>query len=153
MPYFIIFGGIFISILVGETLYVFGFGEKLHELFEEKIPYYDHIVLRKRDVWSRPNDGMVSGKVQLIPATTTFLLINWDKTSWRVFVHASTTILGKTKLENGEEVKIIGERITTSTFSASEIRPWQRPPGFRRPPLERRPFPCETNSICSRINR
>lgn len=151
MPYLIVFGGFIISLVCGLMLYSLGFGEALHEIFAKRIPFYDHVVFMKRDIWSRPQDGMISGKIKLIPATSTFILLNWQNNSWIITTNGSTTLLGKTTIQDGDMVKIIGEKINTTTFSAHEIRPWQRPPGFQRPPLEQHPFSCETNDECVRI--
>lgn len=143
MPYLIVFGGLFISVVCGEMLYGLGFGESLHEFFLTKTPPYEKLVATDKIIWSDPENGLLSGRVILLPATSSFSLYDWNNNVWLVARNSSTLPWNHDGFpKNGELVKILGAPMNSSTFIATEIRPWHRPPKFI--------VPCVIKEICPR---
>ncbi len=79
------------------------------------------IMFNQTEVWSHPDQGLLSGTIKDI-GTSTLRLVDFSGVEWSVDTQHAL-IRGRVQLENGEAVKLLGT-MTASGFAASEIRPW-----------------------------
>lgn len=111
------------TIICGSMLYVVGIGEKIEESLSSNIPMYKGMMFNKNEFWNNAKDGFISGQiiftdgkmVKIIDSNNNTWILNIDKTNVR----------GRTKIQEGEFVKIIGDIEEDNIFIPEDIRPWQ----------------------------
>ncbi|MFH1188605.1 MAG: hypothetical protein V1652_02040 [bacterium] len=125
----VVFIGIAACLIVGGISYILGAGEGIDSIFMASIPYYQYIVIHKKDVWMHPDKGLLSGVIRELHADTQFELEDFKGNLWLVH-YPEIEAEGSFVIEKGDEVKVIGEWINDIIFIAREIRPWDGR-GFR----------------------
>lgn len=113
---------VFITVILGSILHVVGWGSRVEESIYENIPVYHGIVFDKDEFWSHPETGLISGKIILIEGKTLNLL-DFNQKVWIINMDNAVT-MGRTRLEEGELIKIIGVTDDGNLFNAEQIRPW-----------------------------
>lgn len=114
---------IFISLIIGGTLFKVGLGNRIDRNLESKVSFYRHIVPMKMTVWNNPESGYLSGKIIKITDTNSFVIRDFDGNDW-IIVGQNPLIKGRVQIVIGEEIKIIGTKVGNNTFKIDEIRPW-----------------------------
>ncbi len=94
--------------------------------FRRNIPPYEASSLAPEDFWFRTDEGFLMGTV-LSEGDGGFLLTDPDGGTWGVVVTPETDIRPRTNLGTGEDVKVVGERISEDLFEADEILPGAPP--------------------------
>jgi len=108
--------------LFGSIFYAIGFGDLVERSLSDVSPMYRSIVLNHREVWSHPEEGLLSGRIifineneiQIVDSNGYFWIINRE----------GTLIRGNVEIEIGDRIKIIGSKVNDNLFRAEEIRPW-----------------------------
>ena len=122
--YAIILASVLMSLIAGAIMFYAGLGTKIDNIFSDKVPYYNNLVNHKTDMWLRPNDGLLAGKIIEIDDYK-ISLIDFNNKTWLIKINSSTVIKGKSKLQVGGKIKLIGKAdINSNNFIANEIRPW-----------------------------
>lgn len=115
---------IVISIVLGILINGFGLSQKLNTIFSEHIPFYNHTMDLRSEVWMRPESGYLAGTIVGINSDTKILKIeDLNGKTWDI-PYQDATVKGRVVLELGEEIKIVGKIDSDNVFEASEIRPW-----------------------------
>jgi hypothetical protein len=122
--YAIILASVLISLVAGIIMFYAGLGTKIDDIFSNKVPYYNNLVNHKTNMWIRPDDGLLAGKVAGVK-NDQIILMDFNNKKWIVKITSNTIIKGRSKLQVGGEIKLIGKaNIKTNNFVANEIRPW-----------------------------
>ncbi len=104
---------------VSTALYRLGLGSKIEQMASNTVPYYNQMIYA-RSVWSRHDDGLLAGKI-LSAITNQIKIMDLDGEVWTVDIASSS---GKNIIWEEKDIKIIGQKIDTGQFVATEIRPW-----------------------------
>jgi len=127
---YIILGlSIVVSIILGIILHFsFAMGEKIELAFAKNMPFYTALNshCNNREVWMQPERGLLAGTILAIAGKKQFDLEDFDGKPWVVDEDSAMAMRGKDPLAEFEEVKIIGERESASSFRALEIRRWSK---------------------------
>ncbi len=119
------------SVIIGTIMFNAGIGLKIDKVSSMNIPYYNNLVQHKTDMWVRPNNGLLAGKINGVK-NDQLVLIDFNNKKWIIEINSSTLVRGRSKLQSGEEIKLIGKiNIETNNFTADEIRPWGNSAGRR----------------------
>jgi len=120
----IIIMSVIISGMIGLTLFLFGAGYKIEQLFFTGVPFYKSLEQHRQEMWYRPEAGLLSGevveiisseKIKIKDYKNKFWLIDVSETSWRGPVRHPQV---------SKQLKIIGQKVSPKEFKAKEIRPW-----------------------------
>jgi hypothetical protein len=123
-PYFVIFGSILFSVILGWALFAIGASEKIDKIFSQKIPYYRNTDSHKSDFWSNPERGLIAGKITKIKSGDNFYLEDLQNKEWEI-VGKNVIWKKESIMEIGAKVKIIGKQDQENNiFQAQEVRPW-----------------------------
>ena len=115
---------IVVSIVLGVLINGIGLSQKLNTIFSDHIPFYNHTMDLRSEVWMRPESGYLAGTIVDINSDTKILKIEDLKGMVWDIPYRDAIIKGKVVLELGEEIKIVGKILPTNVFEAFEIRPW-----------------------------
>lgn len=115
-----------ISLVLGSTLYASGFSEKIENFFQE-IPHYEKLHFGKRILWQRPDQGLLAGTIIRVQKDKIIILQDFKKRPWEVDAKDAKIKPG-VRLEKGQRVRMIGEKLDDHEFKAFGIAPWQPPP-------------------------
>jgi len=118
------------TLLLGGFAYSVGFGEKLENSLVRKAPFYKGMEHKRELMWDRADKGAMAGRV-LEVREGELDLEDLKKMKWKVLT-TEAEIMPIVILEDGSMIKILGERISSSTFEAERIMLWQKR-GLRKP--------------------
>jgi len=120
------------SLILGAFLHTLGAGEKIENAFAANVPHYEKFSFsnERKDIWSRPEIGLLGGKIIFVIDENNFELKDFDGRGWRVEENKETVERGPFEIKAGEMVKIIGLKKKDFVFWAREIRPWRNPAYF-----------------------
>jgi hypothetical protein len=116
-------------------LSAWGADEQTERMFQDRFPAYAKMAEKREILWSRPEDGFLSGTITGIASEAVSLTDRGGK-RWEILIGRKTIVRPLVQLEEGSEVKIIGKKRADHLFEAEDIRPWERP--GNRMPKERR---------------
>ena len=120
-PLTIVSGSLLFSVLLGIVFYFSGGAQGVEAIFAKNVPGYQSVMEKKLAVWSMPQEGFLSGTI--ISIDDVIKLKDWDGQEWQINA-SEAFIRGRTKLTEGEQIKIIGVLESGNIFKAQEIRPW-----------------------------
>lgn len=108
----------------GWSLNYFGISQRMDAALSSSSLYQGREVYM-RDVWQRPNEGLLAGKIIVVESTRQLSLRDLDGKIWTIDV---TNALWRHNLvpAAGLEIKLIGSA-RGDNFVADDIRPWMGP--------------------------
>jgi hypothetical protein len=119
---------ILLALILGFSGYSLGFGGKIDTYLGSKFTSYHSVEAEKETVWSQPEKGLFSGRIQAVdPEKKIFTLADFQGRIWTVD-YSNAFIRGKIDIQVDSEVKIIGEK-DEAVINASDIRPWRNSGG------------------------
>ncbi len=133
-------GSVGLSIIFGTIFYFAGLGEKLDNILGRQMPFYDQVINRHVDFWSRPNEGRLSGIVIERSDDYNFVIIDRGEEIWSVDTSFAKPY-PREMVSVGQPIRIIGKESEVNKFSADVILPVNAGRGFfkrfegRRPPM------------------
>jgi hypothetical protein len=116
-----------LSILVGTLFFITGGAQWLEHVFATSVSRYKSVEERKTQVWSRPEEGFLSGNI-ISAGDSTFELQDFSGKTWDVDF-SSADIVPSVSIAEGEKIKMTGRAGSGNSFKAEIIRPWG---GFQR---------------------
>lgn len=121
---FVLIAGIYLisTTLFGSIFYLIGVGESVERSLVDVDPVYRNIILNRQEIWSHPEDGLLSGKIILVKDGV-MQVMDADGFIW-IVDKENSIIKGRVSVEIGERIKIIGNKTEDNYFRALEIRPW-----------------------------
>ena len=118
----IVLGNIVVSMILGSVLYVFGFGHLIDVYAGRFVPSYQAIEERREEMWTQPENGLLAGIV-LGTSTKDVLLQDFAGGTWNIATDRLEPV-DMMILSLAQEVAVVGNVISTSTFEACAVRPW-----------------------------
>ena len=112
------------SVLLGVALNALEVGERVQDFLAERVPYYDELVSTSKDVWSRPEKGLLGGTVTSIISSDEFKLTDFHNKDWLIDkgqIDATDSAI----IQLGAKIKLIGTIEDSSTFRAVRVFPWK----------------------------
>jgi hypothetical protein len=114
---------VIISLFLGIIINVTGLSERINSLLGANIPYYTHTFDTRNQIWMRPEEGYLAGKIVGLNDDNSLEIIDLDGKTWTVNID-SAVVKGRVNLAEGIQIKIIGQKTSEKSFSVNEIRPW-----------------------------
>jgi hypothetical protein len=106
----------------GAGAYYLGSGERLDNIFEEKIEHYKGAEHFKMMIYLRGDRGFIAGEV--VKVNDQFLiLLDLSQKEWEVNIKKATFIK---PVQEGQMIRVIGKKMEDDKFSAKIIAPWQK---------------------------
>lgn len=121
--YRVIAGSVFISMLLGVFLFWFGLGEGIHNLFMQKVPFYDALIYTKKELWDHPQNGLLGGKITNIENENEFTLQDFNGKIWKI-EKENPQCCDPRITQIDKEIELIGNPATDSIFFVRSVRPW-----------------------------
>jgi hypothetical protein len=122
--YQVIIFGISILIMIASTFHYFGTTSMIRDTLRERIPGFHRLMNGKEDIWSRPDDGLLAGKIIEIQENG-IIVVAFDEKEWNVDTSKANIPNGK-QLDEGQMVRIIGKKTGENNFVADKIKPWKK---------------------------
>ena len=123
--YQIVLFGLLVVLLAGTAFHYLGLARGIRDRIEG-VPFFEHFLHDKEALWNNPENGLLSGVIVSIDENDqTVAVKSFDGKIWNVDI-TEIKLPPNKKIENGQRVKIIGEKIDENLFKASEARPWQK---------------------------
>jgi hypothetical protein len=115
---------IVITFVIGIILTFMGVSEKLNNVFSQNIPYYSNIFDLRSQMWMRPNEGYLAGKITKIDSVNNTIVIHdLNSKEWVVSLK-NALVKGRVVIRENEQIKILGKITDSNHFEATEVRPW-----------------------------
>lgn len=112
------------SIIFGSIFYIFKVSDLLERPLDGMPPPYRNMILNRHEVWSHPEEGLMSGRIIRIGENELGIM---DSNGFVWIVNTEDALMQrKVEIEIGERLKIMGDRIDDNNFHAKELRPWMR---------------------------
>jgi len=125
-PFLIVLISVLISIILGSGLHVFGASRSMDDVLSKRMPLYPKMFFQKDMMWRMQSEGLLGGTIKSIKGEKEFEIEDLSGKNWSVTANGFDPV-GGLVLEEGMEVKIIGEKVDDNTFKAYEIRPFFGP--------------------------
>ena len=142
----IFLSSLLINILLGTFLYNIGVGQTIDNMVARRATFYKEFINKRKHIWSRTDEGFLGGMVLAIEDEY-IVIKDMDGNVWTI-KHFDTTTPDFVRLEPGQAVRIIGQKIDSQNFEMHVILPmrgmhWMRMRDF--PPSESSYLPPERN--------
>lgn len=113
-----------LSVVFGSILFFAGVDSQVHEFFSANVPFYDSCVCDKKDAWNNPSKGVLAGEVAAVESQYEFTLIDFHNNLWDIETQTTTDWVLPFFVEEGAEIKLVGEDRGNGVFLAGEIELW-----------------------------
>lgn len=122
------------TIFLGGALFAIGDGERF-EKNAQKVPFYSGVDEKRRDVWGRPESGMLVGEIFQI-TDTSIVLIDPKRNEWNVEFN------GEFGFIEGDSIRVTGDLVRPGEFKADAVYQWDprekpRPKKNKKEPIKR----------------
>lgn len=107
------------TVAIGIGVYYSGLSEKLEKALSQSTSIYHHLNYGQ-GMWTRADKGLLAGQVVSVSGSA-FVLKDLNQNEWTVEFGSSSN---KNIVTVGAYLKLIGSQVSTSIFSADEIRQW-----------------------------
>ena len=112
------------SIALGTLLSALEVGERVQDFLVARTPYYDALVSTSKDVWSRPEKGLLGGTIAEVRSAEEVTLVDFQGKSWLVDI-GEIDVVNNSPIQSGIIVKMMGSQEDMSGFRAVQILPWK----------------------------
>lgn len=116
----VIIGSIVLSSLIGLLLFQAGLGQRINQVFVDRVPFYSEFVYKKQQEWVQPDMGRLAGEIISVDEAS-FVLRDFMGNAWAVTYVAGT--LPRTPTP-GTRVKMGGTVTAAGEFVAEKVRLW-----------------------------
>lgn len=118
-PIIVVIISIVLSVIIGCAVYTVGGGEMLEEIFYERLPLYQQIVIHQGRLYTAPEQGRLAGVV--IEVNDNQIIIqDFSGRIWEI--STSTSQFGV-----GERIHLLGQINSNGQFECNMIKPWFKP--------------------------
>jgi len=124
-PLLIVLISFLVSITLGSGVYATGLGERMEKVLN-RSPLYQRMFFQKQRMWEMPGSGLIGGTITKIDSEYDFEIEDLKGNIFHIIADEESPT-GNLILQEGMEVKIIGEKIDEETFKAYEVRPFFGP--------------------------
>ena len=118
------------TIVLGILFYTLGISEDLQLFLENNFTSYANVTSSPHSLWSRPDDGLLSGVVIFSDSGCQCMQIrDWKGNVWNVNYSPALIRVGVPVID-GESIRILGHKNDKNKFEAEKVNPWAR--GFMK---------------------
>lgn len=117
----IFLASLLINILLGTFLYNVGVGQAIDNAVAKRVPFYKELINKRKHIWSRVDDGLLGGVVTAIEEEY-IVIKDMEGNVWAI-KHFNTTTPEFVRLQIGQPVRIIGQKIDNQNFEMFIILP------------------------------
>lgn len=112
---------IVLTVISGSVLNIIGVGEVIEQSLFENVPVYHVIMFDRNEIWSHPEQGLLSAKIIDI-GDKVIKAIDSNNVIWNINID-NISVEAKTQFKIGEIIKIVGDQDgdVDGTFNAYEI--------------------------------
>lgn len=114
-------GSVVTSVVLGGVLYASGVGVYLDRVFARSLPFYNSFVERNQEIWSRPDTGLMAGRVMTMHGPNSFVIRDLNGMEW-VVSRDRPDVQGQPLAATGTCLEFIGQSGMDRAFVAHEIR-------------------------------
>jgi hypothetical protein len=115
-----------IVLIIASIFWLTGISERFNAIFSDSIPYYKNYIDTRYKAWSQPQFGRLAGTIKKVYPEHNFLVLeDFDKQEWTVHYKQAGCMV---RLIKGTKIKSTGkiiEEVSTNSFSADRIMPWE----------------------------
>ncbi|MFA5052329.1 MAG: hypothetical protein WC544_04720 [Patescibacteria group bacterium] len=124
--YGIVLMGIGASIVIGSILHVSGFGDYVDNALASNLPMYRQLTPDRQSTWTQPEKGLLAGKIIGLNSADIYAVSIKDFRGQMWVINVQEAVIDpRATITDGEYIKIIGRKIDSYQFIASQIMPWQ----------------------------
>jgi hypothetical protein len=123
----LVMGSILISIILGATFYLAGFGRVIDHTFATKVPIYERFANPRHMIWRQVDSGRLAGEVIAVRSGE-LDIIDFKKHDWVINID-DDTVLSVVPIPGGV-IRIIGTKVHDGRFKADKIFPFDMSKGF-----------------------
>lgn len=113
---------IILTMISGLIIHLVGLGNVIEESLSKKVPVYHSFMFDRNEFWSRPEEGLISGRIILVDDNV-IKIVDFDNTIWTINTE-NAFVGGRVQIREGEFIRIIGDIDDNSVFTALQVRPW-----------------------------
>lgn len=112
---------IVLTVISGSVLNIIGVGEVIEQSLFENVPVYHVIIFNRNEIWSHPEQGLLSGRIIDI-GYKVIKLVDSSGVIWNINID-NISVEAKTQFKIGEIIKIVGDKDSdiNNIFNAYEI--------------------------------
>lgn len=133
--YLVVIAGLLGSLFLGILLFSFGIGHIFNKMLVNNLPEFDYRGKYMSHVWSRPNEGMLAGKIILVKGNKIIILESLKKERWEVDCRQAR-LAPHVLLEPEFMIRAVGEKKGEFIFTAKEVRPYKGRCPFNNCPID-----------------
>ncbi len=126
---YVLLGIVLTSLFLGFLFYNVGLGRTMDRIFSDRLPLYEKMMCYKHNIWSKPDQGLLAGKIFSEVVNEQFKLTDLNRKIWLI-KKQKALVAPMIMFKIGEPIKVIGEQVDNNIFEAKEIRllfPHKRP--------------------------
>ena len=116
---------VIMSMALGTLFFLAGGAKHLEAAFDVYVVSYESIEERKIGIWNQPDAGRLAGEIIRIDSDV-LQLRDFDGNIWSI-TYINANVAPMVIMDQGEKIKILGQRVQDLRFSAEDIRPWGGP--------------------------
>lgn len=120
-----------ISVVGGALIYTTGLAHSADQYVADRLPVYRKYGNPQHAIWTNPHGGLLAGRVVEVQ-TSTYRIKDPKGMLWDVQVDELTKVTGK-EIRVHMPIRVLGDRMATGTFLASEVFAVRPPKGTRAP--------------------
>jgi hypothetical protein len=118
------------TVILGTLFYTLGISENLHLFLGQNVASYSNVVKDPYSLWSQPDDGLLSGVILSTDDKCRCMqVVDWGRNIWDVD-YSQALIRSDVLMNDGEGIRILGQKKDKNKFEAEKIDPWTR--GFMK---------------------
>ena len=107
--------------MTGLTIFALGWSKHIDSNLSRHLPFYHHWEQRQKEIWQKPEEGLLSGVITKVNENSLELL-DLNGKVWEVELSAAVIRGPRRNLTPGQRIKVVGEKINQWKFKATEIR-------------------------------
>ncbi len=123
---FLFLGNLGLSLLFGTAFFFIGIGESADRIADVSLPFYHSHEMRRRQVWTAPEEGRISGTIISLPDEQNPMIEieDFEGAHWQVISSPDDNLL--IEYGSGDTVRIMGKQTQEKVFEAHQIFSWRR---------------------------
>jgi hypothetical protein len=124
--YRVVSASILASLVLGILFFYSGFGKKIDQVLDARMPFYGNININRKQMWCHPDEGLLGGEIvkMHIDDSDRFIVKDCNGREWDI--RKQNMQMKPIIIHAGERIKIIGREIEAEAqgFEAEEFRQW-----------------------------
>ncbi|MFA5134556.1 MAG: hypothetical protein WC505_02080 [Patescibacteria group bacterium] len=131
--YWFIAGSVLVSVVFGSVFYAFGVAPRIHT-FAEGVPVFRDFIQDRDRLWLKADTGLLAGEItELFGGDELFELVDFNGAYW-IVIPSDNYVPPPAffKIEEGVQVRMVGEQLDANQFEAELVMPYHIGPGVMK---------------------